>query len=94
MKALITSISQLKSGISYFISLSLSTIGAQSKCTKRWKQSSEIKQLFETLFLAINMCTDFTTDVIWMNTVSAVLLVNVIVKLPHGAETARARKHF
>ena len=38
--------------------------------TKRWKQSSAIKQLLETVLLAIKMCTDFITDVIWMNTVS------------------------
>ena len=31
--------------------------GTQSKCIKRWKQSSAIKQLLETLlFLAIKMC--------------------------------------
>ena len=35
----------------------------QPKCTKRWKQRSAIKQLLETLFLAIKMCTDFPTDV-------------------------------
>ena len=28
-----------------------------SKCKKQWKQSSAIKQLLETLFLAIKMCT-------------------------------------
>ena len=32
-------------------------IKTQSKCTKRWKQ----KQLLETLFLAIKMCTDTLT---------------------------------
>ena len=51
-------------------------IGTQSKCTKRWKQSSAIKQLLDTLFLAIKMCTDFPTDVIWMNTMCAVSLAN------------------
>ena len=39
-------------------------IGTQSKDTKRWKQSTAIKQVLETLFLAIKMCTDFPTDVI------------------------------
>ena len=51
-------------------------IGTQSKCTKRGKQSSAIKQLSETLFLAIKMCTGFTIDGICMNTVCAVSLVN------------------
>ena len=40
--------------------------------TMRWKQSSAIKQLLETFFLTIKMCTDFTTDVIWINTICAV----------------------
>ena len=39
-------------------------------------QSSAIKQLLETLFLAIKLCTDFTTDVISMNTMRAVSLAN------------------
>ena len=34
------------------------------------------KQLLETLFLAIKIYTDFTTDVIWMNTMCAVSLLN------------------
>ena len=46
------------------------------KCTKQWKQSSATKQLLETLFLTIKMCTDFPTDVIWTNTMCAVLLAN------------------
>ena len=33
-------------------------------------------QLLETLLLAIKMCTDFTTDVIWMNTMCTVSLAN------------------
>ena len=37
---------------------------------------SVIKQLLETLFLAIKVWTDFTTDVIWMNTMYAVSLAN------------------
>ena len=36
--------------------------------TKRWKQSSPFKQLSETPFLIIKMCTGFSTDVIWVNT--------------------------
>ena len=51
-------------------------IGTQSKCTKRWKQSSAIKQLLEVLFLAIKMCTGFATDGICMNTMCAVSLTN------------------
>ena len=43
-----------------------------SKCTKRWKQRSAIKQLLETLFLAIKMRTSFTTDGICMNTMCTV----------------------
>ena len=35
-------------------------IGTQSKFAKRWKPSSTNKQLLETLFFAIKMCTDFT----------------------------------
>ena len=31
------------------------------------QQSSAIKQLLETLFLAIKMCTGFPTDLIWIN---------------------------
>ena len=46
------------------------------KYTKRWKQSSAIKQHLETLFLAIKLCTDFPTDVIWINTMCAVSLAN------------------
>ena len=46
------------------------------KCTRRWKQSSAIKQLLETLFLAIKMRTDFPTDVIWINTMCTVSLAN------------------
>ena len=42
-------------------------IRTQAKCTKRWNQSSAIKQLLETLFRAIKMCTGFTTDGIYMN---------------------------
>ena len=34
----------------------------------RWKQSSAFKRLLETLLLAIEMCTVFTTDVTWVNT--------------------------
>ena len=51
-------------------------IGTQSKFTKRWKQRSAIKQLLETLFLAIKTGTGFTTNVIWMNTMCAVPLAN------------------
>ena len=36
----------------------LCCIGTQSKCTKRWKQSSAIKQVLETLFLAIKIYTE------------------------------------
>ena len=35
-------------------------IGTLSKCTKRWKQRSAIKQLLETLFLATKMYTGLT----------------------------------
>ena len=51
-------------------------MGTQSKCTKRRKQSSAIKQPLETLFLAIMMYTGFTSDVIFMNTICAVSLAN------------------
>ena len=39
-----------------------------AKCTKRWKQSSALKHLLETLLLGIKMCTGFTAYVIWTNT--------------------------
>ena len=42
----------------------------------RWKQSSAIKQLLEALFLAIKMCTDFTTNGICLSTMCAASLVN------------------
>ena len=35
---------------------------------KQWKHSSTFIQLLETLLLAITMCTDFTIDVICVNT--------------------------
>ena len=41
-----------------------------------WRQSSTIKQLLETLFLAIKMCTDIPTDVIWINAMCGVSLAN------------------
>ena len=47
-----------------------------SKCTKRWKQSSTIKQLLQTLFLAIKICTGFITDGMSMNTLCAVSPAN------------------
>ena len=43
---------------------------------KTMEQSSDIKQLLETLFLTIKMYADFTTDVMWMNTMCPVSLVN------------------
>ena len=46
------------------------------KCTKQWKQSPAIKQFVETLFLAIRMCTNFPTDVIWIKIVCTVSLAN------------------
>ena len=39
-------------------------------------QRSAIKQLLETLFLTIKMCTGFTTDGICESTMSAVSLTN------------------
>ena len=51
-------------------------IGTESKYTKPWKQSSAIKQLLEPLFLAIKICTGFTTDGICMNTMCLVPLAN------------------
>ena len=38
--------------------------------------SSDIKQLLGTLFLAIKMCTGYTTDGIYINTMCAVSLAN------------------
>ena len=58
-------------------------IGTQSKCQNEQSdgnraQLSIIKQLLEAMFLAMKMCTDFPTDVIWMNTMSALSLANHI----------------
>ena len=39
-------------------------------------ERSAIKQLLETLILAMKMCIDFPTDVIWLNTMCAVSLAN------------------
>ena len=38
-------------------------IATQSKYRKRWKQSSTITQLLETLLLSIRICTGFSIDV-------------------------------
>ena len=53
-------------------------IGTQSKYIKRWKKSSAIKQLLESLFPVPRYkdVTDFSTDVIWMSTMCAVSLAN------------------
>ena len=47
-------------------------------------------QLLESLLLAIKMYTDFTTDVIWMNTMCAVSLANhlrVVADMLHPLRT-------
>ena len=59
-----------------YICIYILYIGTQSRCTKRWKQSSAIKQRLENPFLAIQMCTGFTTDGIYVNTMFAVPLAN------------------
>ena len=58
------------------------------KSTKRWKQSSAIKQLLETLFLAIKMRTDFPTDVIWIKntTVDVIWICNTAVFSKYSQE--------
>ena len=71
-----------------YIYICLHYIGTQSKCTKRWKQSSVIKLLLKTLFLTIKIYTDFTTDVIQINTVCAVSLAN------HLRTVADALEHY
>ena len=53
-------------------------IETQPRCTK---QSSSIKQFLETLFLTIKMCTGFTTDGIFMNTMCVVSLANHLKRL-------------
>ena len=63
------------------------------KCTKRWKQSSAIKLLLETLFLAIKMCTDFPTDVIWINTMCAVSLGNHLRAVADAFRPLRTHQH-
>ena len=49
---------------------------AKHKTMEAELSHSAIKQLLETLFCAIKMCTDFPTDVIWINTMCAVSLAN------------------
>ena len=87
--------------LSIYLSISLSLyiyiyiyIRTQSKYTKRWKQSSDIKQLLITLLLAIKMCTDFTTDVVWMNTMCAVSLVNHLRAVADVLCPLRAHQHY
>ena len=48
----------------------------QWKYTKRWKQSSDIKQLVKNPFIIIKMCSEFPTDIIWMNIMCAAPLAN------------------
>ena len=50
----------------YMYVLYIYKIETQSKCTKRWKQGSAIKQLLEALFLAIKICTGFIFHVHWL----------------------------
>ena len=69
-------------------------IGTESKCTKRWKQSSAIKQLLETLFLAIKMCTGFTTDGMCMNTMCAVSLANHFRTVADAFRPLRTHQHY
>ena len=68
--------------------------GTKSKCTKRWKQSSVNKQLLETPFLAIKMCTGFTADVIWMNTMCAVSLGNHFRAVTDAFRPLRTHQHY
>ena len=65
--------------LSIYLSIYLYNI-THSKCTKRWKQSSAIKKLLETLFFTKKMCTGFTKDMcsIYMNTICAVSLTNYL----------------
>ena len=62
--------------------------------TRQWKQSSAIKQLLETLLLAIKMCTDFTTDVIWMNTMCAVSLASHLKTVADGFRPLRTHQCY
>ena len=66
-------------------------IGTQSKSTKRWKPSSAIKQLLETHFLAIKMCTGFTTDGTCLNTMCAVSLVKNLRAVASATEQLRSQ---
>ena len=61
----------------------------------KWgKQSSATKQLLETLFLAIKMYTDFTTDVIWMNTMCAVSLLNHLRAVADAFRPSRTHQRY
>ena len=51
-------------------------IGTQKHNNETMKTASAIKQLLETLFLAIKMCAGFTADGLSMNTMCAVSLAN------------------
>ena len=60
----------------------------------RWKQSLAIKQLLETLFLAIEMCTDFTTDGICINTMCAVSVANHLRVVADAFRPLRTHQHY
>ena len=52
-------------------------IWTRSKCTKRYKRCTQTtKELLETLFFGINICTEFPKDIKWINTRCAESLAN------------------
>ena len=60
----------------YYYITDIIYIRTQSKYKKRWKQSSAIKQLLETVPRHRKTCTGFTTCGICMNTMCGVSLTN------------------
>ena len=58
------------------------------------KTSSAVKQLLKTLFFTITMCTDFPTDVIWINTMCAVSLANHLRTVANAVRPLRTYQRY
>ena len=57
-------------------------------------KTMETELSYQTLFLAIKMCTDFTTDVIWINTMCAVSLANHLRAVADTFRTLRTHQRY
>ena len=58
------------------------------------KQSSATKKLLENLFLAMQMCTDFPTNVTWMNPMCAVSLANHLRSVTDAFRHLRTQQRY